>query len=92
MLQFLKLGKINYEIVSKNIKDVFTVNNGELCSDMVDIYQEEGIILEPAGCLSISGLRKLDRDKIKNKDAFVFYQVEIMILLDIMKFLEKINT
>jgi threonine dehydratase len=63
-----EIGTKNYDIVSNNINGMLTVNNGELCSDIVDIYQEEGIILEPAGCLSISGLRKIDKQIIKNKN------------------------
>lgn len=63
-----EIGDKNYDIVSNKLSGIFTVNDGELCSDMVDIYQEEGIILEPAGCLSISGLRKIDKNLLKDKN------------------------
>ena len=35
---------------------------------MVDIYQNEGIILEPAGALSISCLDNINKSKLKNKN------------------------
>mgnify|MGYP001497267268 CR=1 FL=1 len=34
---------------------------------MIALYQEDGIIAEPAGALSICGLDYLDTDKIVNK-------------------------
>ena len=35
---------------------------------MIDIYQNEGIILEPAGTLSISCLDMLEKKKLENKN------------------------
>ena len=35
---------------------------------MINLYQEEGIILEPAGCLSVSALNYLDKEEIKDKN------------------------
>ena len=35
---------------------------------MIDLYQEDGIISEPAGALPISVLDQLDSDEIKNKN------------------------
>lgn len=63
-----EVGKKTYHIVNENINDIIEICNGKLCSDIVDIYQEDGIILEPAGGLSISSLDKIDREIIKNKN------------------------
>lgn len=35
-----------------------TVDEGAVCTAMLDLYQNEGIIAEPAGALSVAGLLK----------------------------------
>lgn len=63
-----EVGNINFNIVKNGIDKMLTVDNGLLCSELVNIYQEEGIVLEPAGALSISCLNKLRPDEIINKN------------------------
>jgi threonine dehydratase len=36
------------------------VDEGAICSTMLDLYQNEGIIAEPAGALSVTALRQLE--------------------------------
>lgn len=52
-----KIGYRNFNIL-KNI-DVYTATNEEIANIMIDFYEYDGIILEPAGALSIAGLNKL---------------------------------
>lgn len=61
-----KVGHLTYQ-ACKSAKEIVTVSNGLLSSNMIDLYQNEGIITEPAGCLSVSGLEKLDSSYLKNK-------------------------
>ena len=54
---------------SKNIiDDIIIIDNNHLSYNMIDIYQNEGIVLEPAGCLSISALEKIDKNLLENKN------------------------
>ena len=53
------VGELTYKIGKDVIDNIYTINKNELCSNIVDIYQNEGIILEPAGCLGISSLEYL---------------------------------
>lgn len=62
-----KVGELTFEI-AKEAKDIFKVSNGELCNEIVNLYQNEGIIVEPAGALSVCGLSKLDKEYIKDKN------------------------
>jgi len=61
-------GKYTFEACKKFVDEMFIISNNMLSFDMIEIYQNEGIILEPAGTLSISCLRQLDRNKIKGKN------------------------
>jgi len=59
-------GDLTVEIVKPNVEEVFLVPEGKICTTMIELYQNEGIIAEPAGALSISALHFL-KDKIKGK-------------------------
>jgi len=61
-----KVGLENYKICKKYLKDVYITNLQNLCKNIIDIYNYEGIILEPAGALSISILDNI-KDIIKDK-------------------------
>jgi threonine dehydratase len=39
---------------------ITTVDEGAVCTAMLDLYQNEGIIAEPAGALSVAGLLEAD--------------------------------
>ncbi|WP_340537472.1 threonine ammonia-lyase IlvA [Nocardioides sp. GXZ039] len=40
--------------------DLLTVTEGRLCTEMLDLYQSDGIIAEPAGALATAALGSLD--------------------------------
>lgn len=55
------IGKNTFKIASKLINQMVVVEEGKVCSTMIDLYQNEGIVAEPAGALSISALDNLSR-------------------------------
>lgn len=61
-----KVGNLSYDICSRLVKKVFVTKVGKVCVTMIDLYQNEGIIAEPAGALSISTLDEL-ANEIKGK-------------------------
>ena len=56
-----RVGEIPYHILEKNRSRLHwdTVSEGAVCTEQLDLYQNEGIIAEPAGALSVAGLRGL---------------------------------
>lgn len=60
------VGNITFSICNENLKldDIKIVTKGEVCHEMIELYQQDGIIAEPAGILSIAGLKHID---VKNK-------------------------
>jgi len=54
------------DICKKYVDSIKIIDTGYVAKAMVDIYQNEGIITEPAGALSVSGLENI-KDKIKGK-------------------------
>ena len=57
-----QVGDLTLEICQKSLKKVILVPEGKDCTTMIELYQNEGIIAEPAGALSIASL-----DSIKNE-------------------------
>lgn len=55
-----------YEVVKKLVDDFILVPEGKVCTTMIELYQNEGIVAEPAGALSISALEFL-KEKLKGK-------------------------
>lgn len=57
-----RIGEFPFGVIS-SMEDriqVLTVDEGAVCTEMLELYQNEGIIAEPAGALSVTALEKLD--------------------------------
>lgn len=61
------IGKNNFTIGKNVIDELYVVSNNKLCNEIVEIYQNDGIIVEPAGALSVSCLDNIKSD-IKGKN------------------------
>lgn len=62
------VGTFNYNILKACIeKDIQVIPKNKLCFDIINAYQNDGIVLEPSGCLSISALEFL-KNEIKGKN------------------------
>ena len=81
-----KVGDLNYPICKKNLDDIILIDEGHVCSKILEMYNEQGLIIEPAGVLSLCALDIMHSD-IKNKNCVsvvsggnsdVFRMTEIM--------------
>lgn len=55
-----RAGDLTYPIVRDLVDEVVTVEEGGLCTEMLELYQADGVIAEPAGALATAALRTLD--------------------------------
>ncbi len=62
-----RVGDKTFEICKQKLDKVITVPEGEVCTNILRLYNEDAIVVEPAGALSITALNKL-KDKIKGKN------------------------
>ncbi len=53
-----KVGEKTFEIGKKYIDKMITVNTDEICAAIKDVFEDTRSILEPAGALSIAGMKK----------------------------------
>lgn len=62
-----RVGDLNY-IVAKEVTDeIQLVQEGKVCSTILELYNKDAIVAEPAGALSIAALDDF-RDRIKGKN------------------------
>jgi threonine dehydratase len=62
-----RVGDLNFEICKKNLDDIVLVPEGKVCSTILKLYNEEAIVVEPAGALSIAAL-DFYQEEIKGKN------------------------
>lgn len=53
-----QIGKETYRVIKESIDGVVTVSTDEMCAAIKDIFEDTRSIAEPAGALSLAGLKK----------------------------------
>jgi threonine dehydratase len=51
-----RVGDLNFAICQQNLTEVITIPEGKVCQIILDLYNKEAIVVEPAGALSIAAL------------------------------------
>jgi threonine dehydratase len=62
-----RVGETTFEICKQNLDRVISVPEGKVCSTILQLYNEEAIVAEPAGALTIAALDFI-KDEIKGKN------------------------
>jgi len=57
-----RVGEKTFEICKHQLDSVVTVPEGLVCSTMLDLYNKDAIVVEPAGALSIAALEQLKNE------------------------------
>ncbi|MFS0781517.1 threonine ammonia-lyase IlvA [Bacillus sp. 1P06AnD] len=61
------VGGKTFEMCNQNVEDIVVVPEGKVCTTILKLYNEQAIVAEPAGALSIAALDQY-RDQIKGKN------------------------
>jgi threonine dehydratase len=62
-----KVGKKTFQIAQKVIDDMILVPEGKVCTTILQLYNEEAIVAEPAGAITIAAL-DFYREQIRGKN------------------------
>lgn len=63
-----QIGKETFRVLKKTVDDVVTVTTDEICAAIKDIFDDTRSIAEPAGALSVAGMKKyIEREGLKGK-------------------------
>lgn len=61
-----RVGQFTYQLCSEVLNDMLSVAEGKVCTTILKLYNEDAIVVEPAGALSVAVL-DLVKDQIKGK-------------------------
>ncbi len=61
-----QVGVLPFEICKSGLTEVVRVHEGKICQMILDLYNKEGIVAEPAGALAIAAV-DLYKEKLKGK-------------------------
>ena len=62
-----RVGETTFEVCRRNLDRVVLVPEGKVCTTILQLYNEEAIVAEPAGALTIAALDQL-KDEIQGKN------------------------
>ncbi len=65
-----QVGKLSFEICKIHLDKVLVIPEGKICQAILDVYNKDGIIAEPAGALAIAALDQMS-DQLKQKSVGV---------------------
>jgi threonine dehydratase len=57
-----QVGKLPFEICKTHLDKVIVVPEGKICQTILDVYNKDGIVVEPAGALAIAALDLMDEE------------------------------
>jgi len=57
-----RVGELTFSICQEVLDDIHLVPEGRVCSTILQLYNEDAIVVEPAGALSIAGLEDYAQD------------------------------
>ena len=64
-----QIGENTWELCRQYVDEMVTVNTDEICAAIKDLYDDTRSITEPAGALSLAGLKKyVNENKIEGQD------------------------
>lgn len=61
-----EVGQITYQHAKKFVDRLLTVDEGLICSTILELYSKQAIVAEPAGALSVAALESM-KEEIKGK-------------------------
>jgi threonine dehydratase len=62
-----RVGELNFNICKETLDRIIVINEGHVCSKILEMYNQQSYIIEPAGVLSLCALDIL-KSEIKNKN------------------------
>lgn len=62
-----RVGNLNFSLCKENLHDMITIPEGKICQTILDLYNKEATVVEPAGALSIAALDRY-KEQIKGKN------------------------
>jgi threonine dehydratase len=66
-----EIGSKNFEITKAVVDDIILVPEGKICSTLLSLYNDEAIVVEPAGAISIGALDFISKEELNGKNVAI---------------------
>ncbi|MFT7613594.1 MAG: threonine dehydratase [Parvicellaceae bacterium] len=53
-----EMGNLTFEMCNELLDDIITVSEGAVCTTILDLYNRDAIVVEPAGALALTGAKQ----------------------------------
>jgi len=61
-----QVGRLPFKICKEHLNQILVIPEGKICQTILEVYNKDGIVAEPAGALAIAALNSMS-DRLKNK-------------------------
>ena len=61
-----QVGRLPFKICKEHLDQILVIPEGKICQTILEVYNKDGIVAEPAGALAIAALNLMS-DRLKNK-------------------------
>ena len=61
-----QVGKLPFKICKEHLDQIIVIPEGKICQTILEVYNKDGIVAEPAGALAIAALNLMS-ERLKNK-------------------------
>ena len=55
-----KVGTLNFELCRQHLDQIATVHEGKICQTILDTYNKDAIVVEPAGAMTVAVLDSIE--------------------------------
>jgi len=84
-----QVGKETFRVLRQTIDGVITVNTDEICAGIKDIFEDTRSIAEPAGALSVAGMKKYVAETGSKEQTFVAIDCGANINFDRLRYISE---
>ncbi len=63
-----RVGDLNFEICKNKLSKMLLVDEGKICGTILQLYNEFGIVVEPAGALTVAALEQINKEETRDKN------------------------
>lgn len=84
-----QVGKETFRVLRQTIDGVITVNTDEICAGIKDIFEDTRSIAEPAGALSVAGMKKYVSETDAKEQTFVAIDCGANINFDRLRYISE---
>ena len=66
-----KVGEKTFEICKELVDNIFGIVDGKTCENIIELYEKDGMIVEPAAALALGCLDEMEEQELRDKNVII---------------------